>query len=211
MQGVGNYIASSVTSMFMTQQIQAMANYEWAMDWDAADDDYFGSAQDSEYYDAGNRQYEDEEEPDILPDHDGPTLAGVYTTPSQIRFAAVNSNHGAAPHYKMMANDAINWINTHGEGKYGNYDITFNKSLRNANGKVVRTPDGKIFRVDTVIVDLRTGKVVYGNEVGNTQSASELFKRVKNVERWTPKRLKGPGFRIRPIPLKLPPMPFRRR
>ncbi|MDP1663395.1 MAG: hypothetical protein Q8L55_15900 [Phycisphaerales bacterium] len=87
MQGVGNYIASAVTSMFMTQQIQAMANYEWAMDWSAGDDDYFGSAQDSEYYDAGNRQYE-EDDSGYEDFQDGPVMAGVYNTPMQIEDAA---------------------------------------------------------------------------------------------------------------------------
>lgn len=111
----------------------------------------------------------------------------------------------------MMASDAIAWIGLHGEGKYGNYDITFNKSIRDANGKTIKTPDGRTFRVDTIITDRRTGKLAYGNEVGNTQSPADLRKRVKDVDRWTPKKLKGPGFRIRPISLPPPLGPFRRR
>jgi hypothetical protein len=149
-QDVGNFgmtLKGAAESVFSDAAIYQMADVEWAMDWDAADDDYSSN---------GTERPEEQQTRHGGGSVRGPAMAVIYPNEAAVHRGAAASRHGKPRHYTAMADTVIKEIRKQG-GSIKDYDIEFNKAI---NGVRIRT--------DWILKD-KTGKIVAVGEVAASQ------------------------------------------
>ena len=169
---IGQSIRDGAGAMFRAAATMQYADLMWAMDWAASDDDY--SASGVTY------------ESDLGPYQSGvstPAQAGVLS-PSDLNIiagAARISNHGSRKHYRAMgvlAAEGIELLLSNGTIKSIselNYERMFNRSHQALERR----------RPDIILQDL-SGKILYFGEVGLSQTAGALRKRIEKLKSLVP-------------------------
>jgi hypothetical protein len=152
--------------MFEEAAVNQMADVEWAMDWNAADDDYSSN---------GTQRPEDQVQERAATHVRGPAFASAVSDWRDVKAQAYASKHGTVRHYRMIAAETLQTLRRLRRAgvitSYKDVDLDINKTIKDSAGNTRTFNINGVLRKarpDWVIKD-KTGKILALGEVAYSQ------------------------------------------